>query len=108
MTTLKREDRVIRAIIKEYGAQIDLARNPELFIELVRKYAFDLAHLADSPDGGTPPLPGGVPPSPRPSPPEPAPPPGPSSRQIGPHFEDVMRELLKIQRKISAMEKRLG
>lgn len=99
MATLKREDRVIRAIIKEYGTQIDLARNPELFIELVRKYAFDLGRHADSPDGGTPPLPGGVPPSP--------PPPGPSSRQIGPHFEDVMRELLKIQRKISAIEKKM-
>ena len=115
MPALKREDRVIRAIIKEHGTNIDLARNPGLFIELVRKYAFDLAHVFDGPDGGTPPrpdagtppLPGGVPPAPTPPSPEPSPP-GPTSLQFRPQIEDLMREIMKIQRKIAEISRKIG
>jgi hypothetical protein len=105
MPALKREDRIIRAIIQDHGPIIDLRQNPGLLIEIIRKYGLDLGPFADTPDGG-PPLPGGVPPSP--TPPEPAPSPGPTSHQFRPQFEDLMRELLKIQRKISAIEQKLG
>ena len=85
MTSLSKEDRIIRAIVKEYGPRLDLEANPGLFIELVRKYAFDLID-----DGGLPP--GGV---------------GPTSRQHGPGIEDVMKEILKLQRQLSALAKKM-
>ena len=36
MPRLTKEDRIVRQIIKEYGAQVDLRANPDMFIEIVR------------------------------------------------------------------------
>jgi hypothetical protein len=94
MAKLSREQQVIRQIIKDYGAQIDLQAAPEVFLEIVRKHAFDLSPSADDvPDGGA--KPGGVGPV------------GPTSRQLGPSINDIMKELLKLQRQVASMAKRL-
>ncbi len=94
MPKLSREDRIIRAIIKEHGQQLDLQANPGLFIELVRKYALDLSGFADGPDGGLPP--GGVGPV------------GPTSRQLGPNVDDLMKEVMKVQRQLAVLSKKLA
>ncbi len=117
MAKLTNEQRIIRQIIKGHGAVFDLNANPELFIEVVRKYAMDIADLANDPDGGVPDggaphgvgsvgpssrlrddggLPGGVGPV------------GPTSFQAGPHLDDVMREVLKLQRQLAKISKQLG
>ena len=83
MAKLTNEQRIIRQIIKGHGAVFDLNANPELFIEVVRKYAMDIADLANDPDG-------------------------PTSFQAGPHLDDVMREVLKLQRQLAKISKQLG
>jgi hypothetical protein len=92
---LSTEDRIVRQIIKAHGPVIDLKQNPELFIELVRKHAADIIGIGvlDPDDGGG--LPGGVGPV------------GPTSRQVGPGLEDVMKEVLKLQRQLSKLSTQL-
>lgn len=119
MARLTKEERIVRQIIKAHGPVIDLKANPELFIEIVRKHGADIADLgghfvpddggglpggvgpvgptsraADPPDGGT--LPGGVGPV------------GPTSFQAGPRLDDVMKEVLKLQRQVAKLAKQLG
>jgi hypothetical protein len=108
---LTNEQRIVRQIIKEHGPVIDLKANPELFIEIVRKHASDIADIRqeslpggvgpvgpasrfDAPDGGA--KPGGVGPV------------GPSSLQSGPRIEDVMKEVLKLQRQVTKLTKQIG
>lgn len=109
MAKLTNEDRVIRQIIKAYGPTVDLKGSPEVFIEIVRKYAFEIADIEpgtppdggvgsvgpssriSTPDGGT--LPGGVGPV------------GPTSHQFGPRIEDLMKEILKLQRQVAKLTK---
>ena len=38
MARLTKEERIVRQIIKEHGAQLDLRGNPEVLIEIVRKH----------------------------------------------------------------------
>jgi|GEM_PF-1542791 len=119
MARLTKEERIIRQIIKSHGSVIDLKANPEVFIEIVRKHAADIADIGrvfvpddggglpggvgpvgptsrfdDGPDGGA--KPGGVGPV------------GPTSHQIGPRIDDVMKEVLKLQRQVAQLSKRLG
>jgi hypothetical protein len=89
MPRLTKEDRVVRQIIKEYGAQLDLRANPDVFIEIVRKYAVDLA----GEDGGLPP--GGVGPV------------GPALPQA-PRIDDVLKEIQKLQRQVARLAKKIG
>ena len=89
MPRLTKEDRIVRQIIKEYGAQVDLRANPDMFIEIVRKYALDLA----GEDGGLPP--GGVGPV------------GPALPQ-SPRIDDVLKEIKKLQRQVANLAKKIG
>ena len=93
MAKRTKEERVIREIIKTYGARLDLEANPHTFLEIIRKYALDLSGLVASPDGGLPP--GGVGPV------------GPTSVQLGPGLDDLMKEILKLQRQLSKIAKQL-
>jgi hypothetical protein len=89
MPRLTKEDRIVRQIIKEYGAQVDLRANPDVFIEIVRKYALDLA----GEDGGLPP--GGVGPV------------GPALPKA-PRIDDVLKEIKKLQRQVANLAKKIG
>lgn len=77
------EKNTIARIIRKHGALIDLRKNPEVMIEILRKFADDL-------DGGSPP--GGTPPSP----------PGPTSFQDRVTNEDLLRSILSLTRQIKA------
>ena len=94
MPKATKEDRIIRQIIKKYGDRLDLKKEPHVFLEIVRKYALDLSGLVASPDGGLPP--GGVGPV------------GPTSHQLGPSVEDLMKEILKLQRQLARLTEKLG
>jgi hypothetical protein len=89
MPRLTKEDRIVRQIIKEYGAQLDLHANPDVFVEIVRKYAVDLA----GENGGLPP--GGVGPV------------GPALPQA-PGIDDVLKEIQKLQRQVARLAKKIG
>jgi hypothetical protein len=89
MPRLTKEDRIVRQIIKDYGAQLDLRANPDVFIQIVRKYALDLA----GEDGGLPP--GGVGPV------------GPALPEA-PRIDDVLKEIQKLQRQVAKLAKQLG
>ncbi len=83
---------LVKAIIRRHGKVIDLERQPDIIIEIIRQFGPELDD-----DGG---LPGGVPPSP---------PPGPTSFQAGdPAIRDVMKEVLKISRELAKIKKHLG
>jgi hypothetical protein len=87
---MRQEDsQIVNRIIKLYGPVIDLRKNPEVVIEILRR--FD-----EPPDGGTPC--GGVPPSPPP----------PSATLEGRVTnEEVLKAVLKLAREVSAMRKQL-
>jgi hypothetical protein len=89
MPRLTKEDRIVRQLIKEYGARLDLRANPDVFVEIVRKYAVDLA----GEDGGLPP--GGVGPV------------GPALPQA-PGIDDVLKEIQKLQRQVARLAKKIG
>jgi hypothetical protein len=93
-----RESRAISQIIKAHGSTLDLKSNPEVIIEIIRKWGVDL--IGEVPDAGV--TPGGAPEFP------PPPPPGPSSIQVGPGIDDVMKEVLKLQRQVTKLTQRLN
>jgi hypothetical protein len=83
------EQKFIDRVIAEYGDVIDLRANPQVVIDIIRKYH----GLLDVPDGGLPP--GGVGP--------------PTSIQSDePTNAELMRKLLDIQRTITKMREQLG
>jgi hypothetical protein len=84
---MKNEKLIVEKLIKKYGAVIDLNKNPEIIIDILRKFAFE-------DDGG---LPGGVPP---------APPPGPTSFQESVTNEDLLKAILNLSRQVKAMKAR--
>jgi hypothetical protein len=90
----REETRIVKQIIKRYGAVIDLRENPQVILDILRIFA-------DDPDGGLPP--GGAP-----EPPAPAPPPGPSG--FGQHvtLDDVMKQVLKVSREVVKIRKELA
>jgi hypothetical protein len=91
MAMSKKENRVIQQVVKAHGPTIDLEAQPELFVEIVRKWAFDI--LEEVPDAGV--RPAGVGPV------------GPTSLEIGPGIEDVLKEVLALQRQVDKLSRRL-
>jgi len=85
------DKQIVRNIIRRHGTVIDLEQQPEVIIDIIRRFG---PRLDD--DGG---LPGGVPPSP---------PPGPTSFQGDPAIRDVMKEVLKISREVTRIRKQIG
>ena len=85
---MKNEERIIKQVIKRYGAVIDLKKSPFVVIEILREHG----RLFDEPNGGLPP--GGTPPPP--------PPPGPADR---PQIDNsaIMKQLLTLSREISKL-----
>lgn len=81
---------LVNRIIKLYGPVLDLRKNPDVIIDILRR--FD-----EVPDGGTPC--GGVP----------MPPPPPSSR-VGDRItnDDLLKAILKLSRDVSALKKQLA
>lgn len=80
------EKAIVGQIIKRYGAVIDLRKNPEVIIDIIRRFADD---------GGLPP--GGTPPTP----------PGPTSAQDKVTNADIMKEVLKLSRAVSKISSQL-
>jgi hypothetical protein len=80
------EKDIVNKIIKKYGPVIDVHKNPDVMIDILRRFAAE-------DDGG---LPGGTPPSP---------PPGPTSFQDRVTNEDLMEAILQLARKVKAMSK---
>jgi hypothetical protein len=86
---MKKEEKIIKDIVKKYGGIIDLKKNPFIITEILRKFGPLM-----EPDGGTPC--GGVP--------NPPPPPNPS-RTGSIDNSDVMKEVLKVLRQVSVVSK---
>lgn len=106
--------RLIAEIKKRHGSVIDLNRNPNLILEIIRDFHPILVRGNDDGGGGapgTPPPPRG-PDSPSPSPPggggapgnppSPPPPRGPDDREIG--MATIMNLLLELKRDVGALK----
>jgi hypothetical protein len=91
MARSKRESRVIQQVVKAHGPTIDLEAQPELLVEIFRKWGFDL--MDEVPDAGV--RPGGVGPV------------GPTSLEAGPGIEDVLKEVIALQRQVDKLSRRL-
>jgi hypothetical protein len=83
---MKKEEKLVKEIIKKYGPVINLKESPYIMVEILRKYG---PIFQD--DGGLPP--GGVPPEP---------PPGPDDRDKV-HNSDILKEVLKLSRDVKAI-----
>lgn len=88
MPMSKRENRVIQQVVKAHGPTLDLEAQPELLVEIVRKWGFDL--LEEIPDAGV--RPGGV---------------GPTSLESGPGLEDVLKEIIALRRQIDKLSRQI-
>lgn len=88
MLLSERDNRVIKQVIKAHGTTLDLDAHPEVLIEIVRKWGFDLQ--AEIPDAGV--RPGGV---------------GPTSLEAGPGLDDVLKEVLGLRRQVENLGRRL-
>lgn len=84
----KREEKIVREVIKNFGAEINLNEKPFVLIEILRK--FGSVMVPD--DGGSPP--GGVGVG------------GPATRQIG--NSELMKEILKLSREVSSLKTMLN
>lgn len=85
---MKNETKIVEQIIKRYGEVLNLKENPSVIIDIIRRFGQD--------DGGLPP--GGTP----------EPPPGPTSFQDQPTNEDIMKQLLKVTKKLNRLQKQLN
>ena len=81
------EDQIVKAVIKKYGAVINLKETPYILTEILRDHGARF-----SPDGGLPP--GGVAPG------------GPATRKIDNAV--ILKEILKLGDEIRAMKKSRG
>lgn len=88
MPISKRETRVIQQIMKAHGTRIDLEAQPELLVEIVRKWGFDL--MEEIPDAGV--RPGGV---------------GPTSLEAGLGLEDVLKEVIALRRQVDKLGRQI-
>ncbi|EZH75782.1 hypothetical protein ATO12_03065 [Aquimarina atlantica] len=90
IVSVKNQEKIIRDVIKKHGPIIDLEKDPQLLIDILIKFKPQFY----GPDGGLPPT--GPPPVP----------PGPSSYRA---IENVhlMKEILKLNKKMSSIKKRL-
>jgi hypothetical protein len=91
MAMSKREQRVLDQIVKVHGPTLNLEAQPEVLVEIVRKWGFDL--LEEIPDAGV--RPAGVGPV------------GPTSLEGGPGLEDVLREIVSLKRQVDKISRRL-
>jgi hypothetical protein len=80
------DEEIVARIIKKYGAKLDLKKNPEAIIDIIRTFEPD--------DGGLPP--GGVPE-----------PPGPAAAH-GVTNEELLKEVLKLSRAVAQIAKQVG
>ncbi|MFD6893260.1 hypothetical protein ACFWB0_01760 [Rhodococcus sp. NPDC060086] len=87
-----KENRVVQQVIKAHGPILDLEAHPEVLVEIVRKWAFDL--VEEVPDAGV--SPGGVGPV------------GPTSLEGGPGIEEVLKAVISLQRQVDKLGRRLG
>ncbi|WP_159025612.1 hypothetical protein [Aquimarina sp. Aq78] len=92
IVSVKNQEKIIKDVIKKHGPIIDLEKDPQLLIDILVKFKPQFY----GPDGGLPP--GGVP--------DPPPPPGPSSYR-GIENVHLMKEILKLNKKMSSIKKRL-
>ena len=88
MAMSKKENRVIQQVVKAHGPTLDLESQPEVLVEIFRKWGFDL--MDEIPDAGV--RPGGV---------------GPTSLEAGPGIEDVLKEVISLQRQVDKLSRRL-
>ena len=96
---------LIKRVIKKHGPVIDLKKNPDILIDILR--GLDM-------DAGTPPPPSpddagapvGVPPAPQPPPRDPPgpTPPGPDLTGRGITNEDLMKTVLQLSRDVAALK----
>ena len=91
MALSSRESRVIQQIVKAHGSVIDIQAHPEVLVEIMRKWGFDL--VEEIPDAGV--HPAGVGPV------------GPTSLESGPGIEDVLRAVISLQRQVDKISRRL-
>jgi hypothetical protein len=85
---MKKDEQIIKQIIKKHGEVINLKETPFVLIEIIRNFQ----HLFDHEDGG---LPGGVPPPP--------PPPGPADR-LGIDNSVILKEILNLSREVKKLD----
>lgn len=87
---------LVQRIIKKHGPVIDLRKNPDILIDILRGLDIDGGTPEPPPpdDGGG--LPGGVP--------EPPPPPGPDETGRRITNEDLMRAVLQLSRDVATMK----
>jgi hypothetical protein len=94
----------IQRIIKKYGPVIDLKKNPDILIDIIRSLDIDGGTPEPPPpppdDGGG--LPGGVP-----NPPPAPDPPGPSEIGRLVTNEEVLRAVLQLSRDVASIQKSL-
>ena len=88
MAMSDKENRVIQQVVKAHGPTLDLEANPEVLVEIVRKWGFDL--LEEIPDAGV--RPGGV---------------GPTSLVGGPGLDEVLKAVISLQRQVDKISRRL-
>ena len=101
---------MVKMVIKKYGPVLDLRKNPETLIDILRASRL-VTDNDGQPCGGTPPpppkdagSPGGAP---KPPPPEPSPP-GPSKVSGMIDHRDVLKAVLTLARDVDAIKKQLG
>lgn len=89
---------LVNKVIKKHGAVIDLKKNPEILVEIIRGLGVGIA-VAEPTDGGAPCA--GTPPPP------PPPPPSPSSVGDRVTNEQILQQVLKLARDFGELQKRL-
>lgn len=91
---MARDEEIIAFVVKRHGPIINVEQNPEILIDIIRRFRED----DGPPDGGQPC--GGVP--------SPPPPPSPSLVAEGVTLNDLMKQLLTLTREISSIKEQLG
>lgn len=91
MSMSKKENRVIQQVVKAHGPTLDLEAHPEVLVEIVRKWGFDL--LEEIPDAGV--RPAGVGPV------------GPTSVEGGPGLDDILKAVNSLKRQVDKISRRL-
>ena len=89
---------IVKRIVKNHGPVIDLKKNPEVLLEILRQLGATIADEPYPPDNPC----GGTPPSPAP------PPPGPSSIDRRPSNDDLMRAITAMRRDVAQIRKSIS
>jgi hypothetical protein len=97
-TTVKQQEKAIKAIIKHYGDTIDLRKSPYVIAEIIREYAFVFPSGIENQSG---PVPGshGVPPPPPPSPDD--------MRDWRQQYTQLAKQMSQLLKKVDSMEAKL-